>query len=185
MTTEHLDPSLEAEALRALFSVLPIAIVLFDAGSKRLELNGRAAELLGVEAVGSEPAQLTDMRPGWENLGRALESTAAVRQLEIEVLAGSELRKLFVDTFPLAAGSGSVGVLHRPPRAGGEDLVAHLAHKLNNPLSTILMSAQLAADGSGASNPERLARLLGKIQDNARRCGKILEEAVNGGGVKG
>ncbi|HLV19939.1 MAG TPA: HAMP domain-containing sensor histidine kinase [Polyangiaceae bacterium] len=50
-----------------------------------------------------------------------------------------------------------------------------LAHELNNPLSSVLMSVQYARTTSDA---ERLSKLLATIEENTRRCSQIVERMV-------
>lgn len=179
MSTDH-SAQRESELLRAALAAVPLGVALFDAASGTLRVNPRAADLLRLSTRGDAStlllAEPDPVRSDWAAVERALTSQTPIHQLELEVLGGG---KVLIDTMPLAAGAGSMSVL--TPNSATTDsalgVIAHLTHKLNNPLSTILMSAQLAA-GSAGSNPERLARLLNTIQDNAKRCGRILEDVV-------
>lgn len=171
----------ELEALRAALAAIPVGIAIYDAEAGLVRVNPRAADLLGLQAS-AQGAQLpvlsSEDRPDSPRILEVLRGTAAVHRLELTIQADSGPRTVFVDTLPLGA-RGSVSLLSEPHSngVGTNSVVANLAHKLNNPLSTILMSAQLAS-GSAANKPERLSRLLTTIQENTRRCGKILEDAV-------
>jgi signal transduction histidine kinase len=169
-------------ALRQVLELVPVAVVLYDKASQTLRANQRAIQLLAVQTRPESPFGVLPEQAGpqWPALRQLLMSLEPTHRLELTPVT-SQRPALFVDILPLADGAGSVSVIAEggARTAKADAVVAHLAHKLNNPLSTILMSAQLAADGKAANDPERLNRLLGKIQDNARRCGKIIEQAVN------
>ena len=151
-------------------------VVVCDAGGGLVFRNERATELLGggmADALAREAATRL--------LRAAAEGTPGTENLE---LLGPPRRALTITAAPLTEGSrviGAVAVIEdiserRRLEAVRRDFVANLSHELKTPIGALALLAEtLAAE----DDPAVTARLVGRMQVEALRMGRIIEDLLD------
>ena len=173
------------EKLRRVLDATPDVVVATDAAGRVTEFNRAAEDLTGrfaKEAIGrpinellpaTEP-QLELGRKGREITMTRLDGTVSALHFVSAPLtdaAGGPAGRVFMgrDVTDLRRAEKGLAQAERLSSLG--EVVAGVAHELNNPLSAVLGYAQLLQPGTGRDD---LERDLSRIVESARRCQKIV-----------
>ena len=158
----------EAVALEALDKV-PVAVLLFDDRRREVHRNAAASALLddrhsGVLAEAALKELVASARP---NAG------PGTRTLN---LYGPPARRLIVRAETLSGG-GLIGVIEDATEvsqleAVRRDFVANVSHELRTPIGALLLLAEAL---SGETDPEVVARLNGRLIEEAERAAGIVQ----------
>ncbi len=192
----HLDRILSARAeeagrFRAMLDGLPQAVWLAGPDLRALQSNRAADALLAsIPGVDDLPAlaEKLDLGP---LLRAAVEDDGSLPRATEVVLDGSRVFDVSVGPFaPSGRRSGFLIVLTdvteqrklQAQLAQSEkmsslgQMISGVAHELNNPLATILASAQLVRAWGG---DDRLGRRVRILQDEAERCRRIVQNLLS------
>jgi two-component system NtrC family sensor kinase len=173
------------EKLRRVLDGTPDVIIATDAAGRITEFNRAAEDLTGGFAKESLGRLLAEVFPAAEphvevgRKGRELVLTRPDgRACEIHLvsapltdLSGGLTGRVFLgrDVTDLRRAEKSLAQAERLSSLG--EVVAGVAHELNNPLSAVLGFAQLLQSGTGR---DELERDLTRIVESARRCQRIV-----------
>jgi two-component system NtrC family sensor kinase len=174
------DAAATGEKLRRVLDGTPDVIVATDANGTITEFNRASEELTGVafrEAVGRRLADVLPAAAPHGEVGRA------GRELRLQRPDGRDVEIHLVSAPLTPAGNVLLGRdvtdLRRAERSLAQaerltslgEVVAGVAHELNNPLSAVLGYAQLL---QADARREDLERDLTRIVESSRRCQKIV-----------
>ena len=179
------------EKLRRVLDGTPDVVVATDAQGKITEFNRAAEDLTGCfasEAVGKPLAGILPQAASHGDAGRKgrelILRRPDEREVEIHLVtapihddAGTLTGHVYLgrDVTDLRRAEKSLAQAERLSSLG--EVVAGVAHELNNPLSAVLGYAQLL---SGAESERGdLNRDLGRIVESARRCQKIVHNLLS------
>jgi len=168
---------------------IPLALCTVDAAGRLERANRACLELLGVAAAAALGRPWTEVMP--ENWREAIHAAlAAPAPSEIVLRVGS--RAIGVTAFPLAAATGRGAVLlfeDQTEWRGLQDrliqseklsaigqLIAGVAHDLNNPLTSVVGFADFLAEA--ADTPPRIREPLRVVQQEAERASKIVKNLL-------
>jgi two-component system NtrC family sensor kinase len=173
------------EKLRRVLDGTPDVIVATDAAGRITEFNRAAEDLTGVfatEAIGRSfagtiPAAAAEVEPGRKGtelvLTRPDGSLSEIHFVSAPLtdVAGGQAGRVYLgrDVTDLRRAEKSLAQAERLSSLG--EVVAGVAHELNNPLSAVLGYAQLLQPGTGRAD---LEGDLNRIVESARRCQKIV-----------
>ncbi|MDA8391309.1 MAG: ATP-binding protein [Actinomycetota bacterium] len=166
----------EASRLRHAIDVLPHGIVIRDEHGDVIFRNASAGSL-----IGSRHSDLLAAR----TIDEQLESTGPVEPSERTIeLYGPPRRTLVIRASPLDDGNQSLGVVavmedvseRRRLEAVRKDFVANVSHELKTPVAALALLAETLAD---EKDPMVTQRLAGRIQTEAVRVGRIIEDLLD------
>lgn len=143
--------------------------------------------IAGTERIAQGDLEAEISAPGGDEVGRLAEAfnrmTADLRKArrENEEWSRKLERKVVDKTEELSRAQRQV--IHMEKMASLGKLAATVAHELNNPLAGILNYAKLverslAEGAAGAEDRDEMARSLGVIQQESRRCGEIVRNLL-------
>ncbi len=175
------------EKLRRLLDCSPDMIVATDASGIIIEFNGAAASATDLTEEGARGRSLAEVLNAPSLASASGERGVLEADITFEDSSG-EPRDLSLVSAPLT-GAGRVWIgrdvthLNRVERSLAQaerlstlgEVVAGVAHELNNPLSSVLGYSELAR--KSAENPD-LLRDLTRVVDSARRCKKIVQNLL-------
>lgn len=157
---------------------LPVAVAILDAADAVVLVNRSAVEL-GV--VGAGRLLVVELRRPVRDVRR----TGAAQEVEVE-LSASRLGR-----FPEAVrarlvpvgGHGHVALLiedvteTRRVEAVRRDFVANVSHELKTPVGAMALLAEALQDAS--HDPEAVRRFAGRVQHEAGRLGRLVQELID------
>jgi two-component system NtrC family sensor kinase len=174
----------------AMADAVPVALCLID-GRGRVERANRAfAELLGLDLIGLLGRPWPSLvPPGWvEGIGAAL--SAKSRRREVELKAGD--RTFAVSGYPVRGSAAPTSLVvfedqterrrlqnqlvQSEKMSAIGQLIAGVAHDLNNPLASVVGFADLLAESQDV--PPRLLEPLRVIRDEADRAAGIVHNLL-------
>lgn len=167
---------LAAQRLAGALDLVGVGVVVSEAGGHVVFRNGRAAALLG-DGMGEALARSRVA----ELLGAA--ALGEQRQERLELL-GPPRRTLDIEAAPVLVESrpaGAAAVIedvseNRRLQEVRRDFVANLSHELKTPVGALALLAEaLAAE----DEPEVTARLVGRMQVEALRVARIIEDLLD------
>jgi len=178
------------EKLRRVLDGTPDVIVATDAQGRITEFNRAAEDLTGCfapEAVGRPLAGVLPQAASQGDAGRKgrelILRRPDEREVEIHLVSaplldeqGAVVGSVYLgrDVTDLRRAEKSLAQAERLSSLG--EVVAGVAHELNNPLSAVLGYAQLLA---GSGEHPALERDLSRIVESARRCQKIVHNLLS------
>jgi two-component system sensor histidine kinase SenX3 len=160
-----------SDALAAVLGEIPLGVVISDAEGEVLFRNAAADHLLGTRA-----ADALAIRAVSELLAEAAAGRPASRPLD---LYGPPRRSLSLTAVAVDAG-GAVVVEDLSERrrldAVRRDFVANVSHELKTPVAALgLLAETLTAE----DDPSVVQRLAGRMQDEAFRVARIIEDLLD------
>ncbi|MCW2714124.1 MAG: phoR [Frankiales bacterium] len=185
------DPALPAGAAPPssveVIDALPVAIAVVD-GSDSVVLANRSAVELGV--VAGDRLLVAELR----RLVRDVRSSSAPREVEVELgsqRAADRLSAVGIGRSPEAVRVRLVPVgaerhvallvedVTEPRRveAVRKDFVANVSHELKTPVGAMVLLAEALQDAS--HDPEAVRRFAGRVQHEAGRLGRLVQELID------
>ena len=173
----------EAARLESILETLPSAVLLVDGGHRVVHVNASGRRLLAALA---DPGAMSSPTVGVERLGLASLVAGAeavefcirpdqtiwkARCVEVEGSGGARLLVLDEVT---AVWARREQELQSEKMAVLGQMMAGVAHELNNPLATVIGYAQLLLRGT--TEPERKLRL---VANEAERCRRIVHNLLD------
>jgi len=173
----------EATRLDSILETLPSAVFLVDGGGRVVHVNASARRLLAAVAapdpassptIGMERIGLATLGGGVEPVEFCLRADQTIwkaRRVEVDGPGGARL--LVLDDVT-AVWTRREQELQSEKMAVLGEMMAGVAHELNNPLATVIGYAQLLLRGT--TDPERKLRL---VADEAERCRRIVHNLLD------
>ncbi|HVM01783.1 MAG TPA: ATP-binding protein [Acidimicrobiales bacterium] len=158
--------------LRGALEAVPLGVVVAGPAGEVVLRNPAAEEVLGTRA-----SDAIVSRALAELLASAAAGEAVSRPLE---LYGPPRRTLSIAAVPLGGGSAAVVVEdvseRRRLEAVRRDFVANVSHELKTPVAAVGLLAETMA---GEDDPTTVRRLAERIQDEAFRVAKIIDDLLD------
>ncbi|HVE73605.1 MAG TPA: ATP-binding protein [Mycobacteriales bacterium] len=165
-------------AARDVLEALPVAVLVIDRTDQVL-LDNRAARDLGLVSGG-----VLVSLPQLRRMVRSTRANDAPQEGELEVPLARPGRAPVVLRARLApVGDGSVGVLledvteARRVEDVRRDFVANVSHELKTPVGAMALLAEALLDAS--SDPNAVRRFAGRVQHEAGRLGRLVQELLD------
>ncbi len=157
-----------------------IAVVLLLGEALALAWNPMVglAEALGVSIGLAVAATLIGLRASWSRSARR-----RYRELQVahdEVCALAQARLVEIEQFKRALSDSNQQLVHQSRLATLGELTAGIVHELNNPLTSVLLSAEALAEDPHL-DPDEAEDALRTLLTGARACQAVVERALDFG----
>lgn len=173
--------ALRQDLLLAALAAMRAGAVVLDRAGRMTRIEGRAAELLGLDGPGEgRPLGEAARLPGVADM--VARAGAEPAKLEVE-LPGSPGTVVLARTAPLPGAEGRILLLNdvserRRLEEVLRDFVANASHELRTPVTVLRASAEALADGA-LEEPEVAGRLVEAIQRNSVRLSDLLSDLLD------
>lgn len=161
--------------LAAALDVVPAGVVVFDREARVVARNAAATGLAEARHGDALVAAAVD-----ELLADALAGQGGRREIE---LFGPPRRVLRIEVAPAVDGTDRIGAValvrdvteERRVEAVRRDFVANVSHELKTPVGAMSLLAETLSE---AGDPEVVARLAGRLRDEALRLSAIVDDLL-------